>query len=235
MTVTSFAPRRRRVLLLLSLLAAIALLGILIAVAAAQPSTVLSITDLVPANGSTVPSDQEVALSAFVTSDSPITSVAAFIDGSQINVQEVVGSGAVRAGFNATQTFTPGPHTMRVEATNVDGETNAAESTFTAVPGAATAPSDGAEATTPAGGATTATPTAEVMTAPSASPPTSPSATATTVVSASPTTTAAPLAPQQLPPTGSNPAELLISLLLGLGLMVVALGLRLRGRYSKLS
>ncbi|TAK33450.1 MAG: hypothetical protein EPO21_12795 [Chloroflexota bacterium] len=136
MTVTTFKPRRRPALLL-PVLAAMALLAALIGVAAAQPSAAISISDLVPANGSTVPSGEDVALSAFVTSDSPITSVKAFVDGSQIQVQEVVGSGAVRAGFNATQTFTPGPHTMRVEATNVDGETSTAESTFTAVPAAA--------------------------------------------------------------------------------------------------
>jgi|GEM_PF-5664243 len=204
---------------MLSVLAALAMVAALYGVAAAKPADAITISDLTPADGSTVSAGQQVQVSGFITTDSAIAlvnnqpDVSVFIDGTQTQAQFVVGSGAVRVGFQTNQTFTPGSHTLRVTAKNVAGETTEAQSTFTAVQGA-----------TPTAAAATAT------TVPVATPTTSVAATATTVPVATPSAvaTATPTSPTQLPGTGGTPLGLVP--VVALGLVAIGVGVRRRAR-----
>ena len=127
---------------LVSVVVALAMIVAFFGVAAAKPADAISISDLTPADGSTVPAGQQVQVSGFITTDSAIATVnnlpdvSVFIDGTQTQAQFVVGSGAVRVGFQTNQVFTPGSHTLRVTARNVAGETTEAQATFTAIEGA---------------------------------------------------------------------------------------------------
>jgi hypothetical protein len=214
---------------LLSVLAALAMIAALFGVAAAKPADAITISDLTPADGSTVPAGQQVQVSGFITTDSAIATVnnqpdvSVFIDGTQTQAQFVVGSGAVRVGFQTNQVFTTGSHTLRVTARNVAGETTEAQSTFTAVQGA-----------TPTAAAATPT-TAAVATAttvPAATPTTAAVATATTVLVATPSAvaTATPTTPAQLPVTGGAPGGVAPMLVLALGSVAIGIGLRRRHR-----
>lgn len=121
-------------LVLLALIVLAVMAGV-VGVSNAQPLGSITVRELIPANGSTVPAGQAVTVSAFIESDISIdtNSVSASLDGSPLVVQLVVGSRAERVGFNATSTFTPGAHTLRVTATNTNGERAEAQSIFTAV------------------------------------------------------------------------------------------------------
>lgn len=180
--------------------------AVLFGVAAAQPADAITISDLTPADGATIPAGQQVQVSGFITTDTAIATVnnqpdvSVFIDGTQTQAQFVVGSGAVRVGFQTNQTFTPGSHTLRVTAKNVAGETTEAQSTFTAVQGA-----------TP-----TTTAVATATTVPAATP--------------SPVATATPTTPTQLPVTGGAPFGAVPLFALALGSVALGVGLRRRSR-----
>ncbi|HEX5415828.1 MAG TPA: LPXTG cell wall anchor domain-containing protein [Chloroflexota bacterium] len=244
---------------LLSALAALAMIAALFGAAAAQSLDAITVSDLTPADGSTVTAGQPVQVSGFITTDSAIAlvnnqpDVTVSIDGTPTQVQFAVGSGAVRVGFQTSQTFTAGSHTLQVTAKNVAGETTMAQSTFTAVEGAAatatvvvTATTVPATATTTASTATTVpavttspvatttavptTVTSPVATTTAAPAATSPVATATPIPAATtaPVATATPSTPTQLPTTGGAPFG--IASLVGLALGTIALGFGLRRR-----
>ncbi|MBI2907360.1 MAG: protease inhibitor I42 family protein [Chloroflexi bacterium] len=97
----------------------------------------LTITDLSPADGATVPAGQDVTISAFIASESSaidVANVRVLLDGSPTQVQLHVGSRVLRVGFTETRVFDPGEHTMTVEASNFDGDRATATVTFRAVP-----------------------------------------------------------------------------------------------------
>ncbi|MBI2906456.1 MAG: hypothetical protein HYX92_02240 [Chloroflexi bacterium] len=120
----------------------VALLGV--ALVASRPgglfgaasSQAITIMDLKPADGSKVPANQEVELSAFIASDSSAIDVKGgvkvSVDGSPIEVQLRVGSGVLRVGFSETRAFAPGSHTLSVEARNLGGQTARAQAVFKA-------------------------------------------------------------------------------------------------------
>jgi len=213
---------------LLAVLAALMMIAALFGVAAAQTADAIAVSDLTPADGSTVAAGQQTLVSGFITTDTSIATVnnqpdvSVFIDGTQTQAQFVVGSGAVRVGFQTNQTFTPGSHTLRVTAKNVAGETTEAQSTFTAVQGATPT----AAATTTAVAATTPT-TAAVATATTVA-----AATPTTAATAAPSAvaTATPTTPAQLPATGGAPLGAAPMIVLALGLIAIGAGLRRRAR-----
>lgn len=206
---------------LLAVMAALALLATLYGVAAAQPADAIAISDLTPADGSTVTAGQQVVVSGTITTDSAIAlvnnqpDVSVFVDGTQTQAQFVVGSGAVRVGFQTTQTFASGSHTVRVTAKNVAGETTEAQSTFTATSGA-----------TPTAAAATATTVA------AATPTTAAVATATMVPTATPSAvvTATTTTATQLPSTGGAPFGPAPLIVFALGSIAIGAGLRRRSR-----
>lgn len=125
------------------LAAVVALLGV--ALIASRPGGLagtasgqaITITDVVPADGSTVPANQEVELSAFIASDSSAIDVKGggvkvSVDGLPVEVQFVVGSRALRVGFRALRAFPPGSHILSVEARSMDAVTATASATFVA-------------------------------------------------------------------------------------------------------
>jgi hypothetical protein len=225
----AFARSRRYPTLLVSLLAVLALTLALVGAAVAQPVNAITVTDFVPANGATVPAGQPVPVSAFVISDTSITGVNAFLDGAKLDVQIVVGSGAVRAGFNTTLSFAPGSHTLRVTATNTAGETGEGQSTFTAVQGTTTATTTAATTTTAA--ATTATTTTTAATTAAATTTRTTTAVATTT---SPRTTVAATVvtatAARLPSAGGPPLDPALLALLGAGAAMAGAALRRRCR-----
>ncbi len=213
---------------MISVLAALAMVVALFGVAAARSADAISISDLTPADGSTVPAGQSVQVSGFITTDSSIAlvnnqpDVSVFIDGTQMQAQFVVGSGALRVGFQLNQTFTAGSHTLRVTARNTAGETTEAQSTFTAVAGGT--PTAAAATPTTAAAAT-------ATTAPAATPTTAAVATATAVPveTATAAATATP-APAQLPVTGGAPIGAAGLFALAFGVVAIGVGLRRRTR-----
>jgi hypothetical protein len=213
---------------LLSVLAALAMIAALFGVAMAQPADAITISDLTPADGSTVSAGQQVLVSGFITTDSAIAlvnnqpDVSVFIDGTQTQAQFVVGSGALRVGFQVNQVFTPGSHTLRVTARNVAGETTEAQSTFSAVQGA-TPTAAVATPTTAAVATATAVPAATATTAAVATATTLPTATPSVVATATPT-------PAQLPVTGGAPVGVVPALALAFASVAIGVGLRRRPR-----
>jgi len=96
----------------------------------------LTITDLAPSDGGTVPAGQDVTISAFIASESSaidVDGVRVLMDGAPVQVELHVGPRVLRVGFTETRVFDPGEHTLTVEASNFDGDQATATVTFRAV------------------------------------------------------------------------------------------------------
>lgn len=117
-----------------------AILALVIALALASPASAadFTISDFTPADGATVPTDQEVIVSAFIVTDGEIAlangqpDVQVMIDGTPAEAEFVVGSGAERVGFRVTRSFAPGNHTVSVTARSISGATRTAGWSFSA-------------------------------------------------------------------------------------------------------
>jgi hypothetical protein len=118
---------RGRATLLLSVLAALALLAALIGNVAAATIT---ITNLTPAPNSTIQAGVETTIAANITSDTPITNITVFLDGQRIDV-EVLGPSEFQQSFFTGRILAAGTHTVRVTAANQAGETAEANWSFT--------------------------------------------------------------------------------------------------------
>ncbi len=216
---------RQVLAVLLSVLAALAMVVALFGLAAARTADAISISDLTPADGSTVPADQQIQVSGFISTDSSIAlvnnqpDVTVLVDGTPVQVQFVVGSGALRVGFQTTRAFTAGSHTLEVTARNTAGETANARSTFTAVAG-------GTPSVTPAAPTVTAVATATTV---STATPTTAAVAATPVPTATPSAVAT-TTPAQLPVTGGAPVGAAGLFALAIGAVAIGAGLRRRSR-----
>jgi len=125
---------RRLVLTSAAAFAALAITG----TALAGPTPSVRISDLTPANGSTVTVGQEVVVSGFVETDDGIgivgdkPNVTVLIDGVAAAPEFVVGSKALNVGFRVNRAFAAGEHTVAVTARDYKGVSASAETKFTA-------------------------------------------------------------------------------------------------------
>ena len=131
-TVAFPTVRRRPSWLLLPAALTALLLTLVVAASAGAQVTVPTFSRFVPAPNSTVPAGT-TTIGANITSDSAIEEINLFLDGQQIEVAEILGPSPEQIAFISQRDLAPGPHTVRVVATDQDGDRNEATWTFTSV------------------------------------------------------------------------------------------------------